>query len=50
MCRIIKTKSETLALILRAQYVNEVWKKAQTGQPPTPVVMNARVPVPKETP
>jgi hypothetical protein len=49
MCRIIKTKSETLALVLRAQYVNEVWKKEQIEQPPTPVVMNARVPVPKET-
>jgi hypothetical protein len=49
MCRIIKTKSETLALVLRAQYVNEVWTKAQIEQPPTPVVMNARVPVPKET-
>ena len=50
MCRIIKTKSETLALVLRAQYVNEVWKKAQIEQPPTPIIIEARVPVPKETP
>jgi len=50
MCRIIKTKSETLALVLRAQYVNEVWKKSQIEQPPTPVVIEARIPVQKETP
>lgn len=50
MCRIIKTKSETLALVLRAQYVNEVWRKSQIEQPPTPVIYETKVPVQKETP
>jgi hypothetical protein len=50
MCRIIKTKSETLALILRAQYVNEVWKKDHEEALPSPSAIEARVPVPRETP
>jgi len=45
MCKIIKTKNETLALVLRAEYVNEVWKKSQMPQnlPPAPVEFKALV-------
>lgn len=45
MCKIIKTKNETLALVLRAQYVNEVWNKSQMPQnlPPLPVEFKVQV-------
>ncbi len=35
MCRIIKTKSETLSFILRVQYINEVWMKTQGTNVPS---------------
>jgi len=47
MCRIIKTKSETLALILRAQYVDEVWKKEHPAEPPKPSLEEVKVLVSK---
>ncbi len=50
MCKIIKTKDETLALVLRAQYVNEVWKKSQMAQAYPPVPAEFRVPVEPENP
>ncbi len=50
MCRIIKAKSDTLALILRAQYVNEVWKKSQPAEQPTPPPLEVKAAIPKEIP
>ena len=50
MCRIIKTKSDTLALILRSEYVNEVWKKSQPAEQPITSPLEIKAAIPKETP
>jgi len=50
MCRIIKAKSDTLALILRAEYVNEVWKKSQPAEQPITPPLEVKAAIPKETP
>jgi len=49
MCRIIKAKSDTLALILRSEYVNEVWRKSQPTEQPSPSPLEVKAAIPKET-